>query len=221
MRFFCALMLALAFTACRGGDRDAQPVDTTGAASAESGEPMDTIRAESSAPDSAPGTRGFPDDRRPSGAQPPSGAEPPTRDESQNGSEADDAPVEQDATTPRPSLAARYQLAYVDGEALPVTIDENPDCKVELVDGDLRIRDDGSFDLRASSRTTCGGEPISDDVRTAEGTVDRSGDRLRFEATSGEFFATAMGTFTTEGQIDVDGLDLGGEVTPVDWRFVR
>lgn len=215
MRIFCVLLIAFALAACGGGESEVLHTDTTVAETPYSDRDAveDTAEVIDPAPDEIPG--GIADDDGAPGVQPPP-------DEADGGAAAE-APSrsEADASSARPPLAARYRLAYVEGEPLPVTIDENPDCRVELVQGELRIREDRSFELTASSRTTCGGELINDDRRQAEGRVDPAGDRLHFEATSGEFFAAAQGSFTDNGHINVDTLEFGGEAQPVDWRFLR
>ncbi len=53
------------------------------------------------------------------------------------------------------------------------------------------------------------------------GTVSCGDSRLRFEATTGETFATAVGTYSSDGHIEVDRLIFDAEETPVDWRLLR
>lgn len=218
MRLLSAILIAIVLAACGGGEPDAP--DTTSAAS-DTVAVVDTSLAgipEAFADDDGSDVQSEGQGDRP-GDDRAADAGPPVRGQGSDDPQGLEAPPSAGDNTA--SLAGRYRLALVEGESPPVTIDENPDCKVELVRGDLQIRNDQSFELMAESRTTCGGELINTDRRQAEGTVERSGDRLRFEAASEEIFATAVGTFTSGGHIDVDGLEFGGESTTVDWRFLR
>lgn len=119
------------------------------------------------------------------------------------------------------SLRAVYQLASVEGESLPVTIGEGPECDLQLVNGDLRIDDNLGFVLRTTVHHVCGGERAAEELHTAEGSVARDGVELRFEAHYESLFATARGRRLVDGNILIDRLETEGESHAVEWRFLR
>lgn len=119
------------------------------------------------------------------------------------------------------SLRATYQLASVEGESLPVTIGEGPECDLQLVNGDLRIDDNLEFVLRTTVHHVCGGERAGEELHTAQGSVARDGPGLRFEAHYESLFATARGRRLVDGTILIDRLETEGESHEVEWRFLR
>ncbi len=125
-------------------------------------------------------------------------------------------PIESEAP-----LRATYQLASVEGESLPVTIGEGPECDLQLVHGDLRIDDNLEFVLRTTVHHVCGGERAGEELHTAEGSVARDGPGLRFEARYESLFATAHGRRLVDGTIVIDRLETEGESHEVEWRFLR
>jgi hypothetical protein len=63
-----------------------------------------------------------------------------------------------------PGFVGSYDLRSINGDILPVTVLETLGERVEIVDGNLLIRDDGNFVLDAAVRVTADGqsETISD-----------------------------------------------------------
>lgn len=120
-----------------------------------------------------------------------------------------------------PPLAARYQLATVEGESLPVTIGLGEECELQLANGNLRIQQNMDFEIRTTIQEVCAGERASEDVHTAEGTVSRDGMQLTFEARYDSLFATAYGRHLPEGHIVIETLETEGGEQDVEWRFLR
>ena len=144
-------------------------------------------------------------------------APPPVGDREQEAPTEDPAP-EPDESAP---LAARYQLASVEGESLPVTIGVGPECELQLANGQLWIKESMEFELRTTVQEVCAGERSSDDVHSAEGTVSRDGAQLTFVARYDSLFATARGRYLPEGHIVIETLDTQGDEQEVEWRFLR
>ncbi len=118
-------------------------------------------------------------------------------------------------------LAAPYRLVSVDAALLPVILVEGPDCVVELISGDVRIRDDRTFELKTSTHENCGGEIRNHQLQQAAGMVVLDGARLRFDATDGEAFAVAHGRYLPAGHIVIERLEFEGGEHEVQWEFVR
>ena len=248
--YLAILLLALVFAACGGGEeRDADTVDGPDDAVVDSlieGSADDTVGGPVHEPpvtgEGAPGVRGF-DGAEGEGADPLTGR----TGEDGSGADAGRSGPDQDGTagqTPRggddrddgvaggdrsdqgdggdiSQLAASYQLASVEGQDLPVTIGEGPECDLQLVNGQMRIDERRGFEIRTTVHHVCGGEHAGEEVHTAEGTVQLAGGQLRFDAQYESIFATAYGRRMADGAILINRLETEGESHAVQWRFLR
>lgn len=105
-------------------------------------------------------------------------------------------------TGPTPtSIAGTYQLQTFDGEALPATIVDVPDLKVEILSGNFILASNFTFTTSATFRITESGQ-VSTETETSPGTYAVTGSTVTFTYTAG-------GTDT--GTISGNTLTLTGE----------
>lgn len=72
-----------------------------------------------------------------------------------------------------------WSLVEVSGDALPVVVDVDDDCREEVVGGTLTLAVDGTWTLVTLERETCGGD-VKESEDTEEGRYEAEGDRVRF-----------------------------------------
>lgn len=72
-----------------------------------------------------------------------------------------------------------YRLATVDGQPLPVTVEEEEGCREEVTAATLTLGDDGTWRLEVTERETCG-DAVEEKTETEEGTYTAEGETLRF-----------------------------------------
>lgn len=199
------LLLIVAVAGCGRDSGDAPEPDTTSV--------IDSEKPDTSVADTAESDSSLSEILRQ--AEPPSEAAP---DEA---ADEEVAPPVEDSPPAAASLSGGYRLIRVNGDILPVVLVEGPECDVELVRGDVIIRDDRTFDLQTASQENCDGDVRNEQTHDAVGTVVRDGDRLRFDATDGEAFAVAHGQLVAGGRILIDRLEFEGGEHEVRWEFVR
>lgn len=95
-----------------------------------------------------------------------------------------------DSTGPNDSIAGNYSLRTVNGDPLPLILDEGPGFKDELLDETITIRDNGTFQQQGRFRFTDNGFVTIESYNDA-GTFDRTGTNLAFRFTSDGSTATA------------------------------
>lgn len=78
---------------------------------------------------------------------------------------------------PKVSLAGTYALSTVDGQILPIVV-EDPDLKLELLSGSLSIDGTGRFTESVRLRLTFPGQPPEVVPVSCAGTYTRSGNTL-------------------------------------------
>jgi hypothetical protein len=87
-----------------------------------------------------------------------------------------------DSTGPGSAVAGTYTLRSINGDPVPVTYDESPDFRTEILSGFLRLNANGTFSATHTQRLTVG---TTVTIRTNDtgGTYTLSGDDLilRFE----------------------------------------
>jgi hypothetical protein len=100
-----------------------------------------------------------------------------------------------DSTGPSDELAGVYTLITIDGESLPVIVDQNGDDIAEITEGTLTLDDDGSFDDVTELRITESGQVTTEEDATS-GNWSVSGTTVTFDpiGTAGNY------TMTWDGQ---------------------
>lgn len=244
------LLLALVFAACgEGEEREPDTLEGSDEAVVDSligGPAGDTVGGPVHEPpvtgEGAPGARGFdgadgesPDPLtgrtgegqsedsgdRPDQDQDGAVGETPSRGEDRGEGVAGGGRTDQEDEGDISELAASYQLASVEGQDLPVTIGEGPECDLQLVNGQMRIDEGRRFEIRTMVHHVCDGEHAGEEVHTAEGTVQSAGGQLRFDAQYESIFAVAYGRRLADGAILINQLETEGETHAVQWRFLR
>jgi hypothetical protein len=82
-----------------------------------------------------------------------------------------------DSTGPGGSLAGTYALRSINGDPVPVIIDESGTFRLEMMSGFVRLNANGTFSTRHTVRLTEGNSSI-DVPQDASGTYTRSGEAI-------------------------------------------
>lgn len=118
-----------------------------------------------------------------------------------------------------PAWDGRYRLVRAGGDSLPALVDRRPGCSVQLVYGALTL-DEGRFYFTDTTREGCQGEAPRQESWIAQGTVEASGETLRFHPDSGTAFSAAEGLFRG-AEIRLLRLHTEEGTEEVDWLLVR
>ena len=89
------------------------------------------------------------------------------------------------ASAQAPAQAEVYRLATVEGRALPVVIEQEGDCRDELLGGTLTLEADGEWTLVTQEREVCG-DRVEEDEEREEGRYTVEGQTVRFLDEDGE-----------------------------------
>ena len=84
-----------------------------------------------------------------------------------------------------PGQAEVYRLAEVEGRALPVVIEQEGDCRDELLGATLTLAADGEWTLVTQEREVCG-DRVEEDEEREEGRYTAEGQTVRFLDEDGE-----------------------------------
>ncbi len=99
------------------------------------------------------------------------------------------------------SVVGTWELAEIDGNALPAVIDQDGDCREEIVSATLTVAPDSSWRLESVERDICGND-------TKEEKEQDSG-RYRPDGNNVEFLDSAGKSQKDESGDDVDDLSSG------------
>ena len=101
--------------------------------------------------------------------------------------------------------AETYRLVDVSGGALPVLVEQDGDCRDELLSGTLTLADDGTWVLVTQEREVCG-DRVEEDEEREEGRYTMDGQTVRFLDEDGE---AEEHEEEDAGEIEVDDLSVG------------
>ncbi|HJU72752.1 MAG TPA: hypothetical protein VJ717_03330 [Gemmatimonadaceae bacterium] len=88
-----------------------------------------------------------------------------------------------DSTGPDEGIAGVYTLLTINGQQLPVVVQQQGSDRAEITQGSVTINENGTFTDVTQVRFTISGQ-VSNDTETASGTWTRTGSTLQFSPTS-------------------------------------
>ena len=94
-----------------------------------------------------------------------------------------------DPTRPASAVAGTYALRTANGDPVPAVLFEDQLETFELLDGEIELRADGTFDFALDTRTTIADEP-TEETEALTGTFTVRGRQLTFRADDVTLFAT-------------------------------
>lgn len=94
-------------------------------------------------------------------------------------------------TDPTIEASGTYQLATVNGQNLPVTIQQSGADFIEVLDGTIELRSDNTFSDSTTFRTSEGGEETIE-VEVLSGTYAQSRNTLTFSPETGGAYALSV-----------------------------
>lgn len=130
------------------------------------------------------------------------------------------------ATGPSENFFGAYALALVEGETPPVTVFEGParlpdgqvlTMKLEVLDSEASLDEDGSYFLALVLRMTANGKTLTQSLSN-EGTFERSGSSVEFLSDDPEI-SDFTGTFSG-GRLKLD-LDLMGNGDEYEFTYSK
>jgi hypothetical protein len=101
-----------------------------------------------------------------------------------------------------------FQLVGVAGQPLPVLLEEDGDCREELLSATLTLETDGRWVLATNEREACG-DDIESDEDQEDGTYAVEGQTLRFLDDDGDAPDADDADDDDDQEIDVDDLTTG------------
>lgn len=112
-----------------------------------------------------------------------------------------------------------YRLVSVDGQPLPVTVEEEDGCREEVAEATLTLRESGEWRLEVAEREVCGDAVDEEETDDEAGRYTTEGDTVRFldddaddEADASEEEADEADEADEEddeGELDLDDLGVG------------
>ncbi len=116
-----------------------------------------------------------------------------------------------DSNAPDNSHVGRYALVSVDGESVPITIDDDPDFVVTLLSGDLTLNANNTFVQSVTIAFTIFGASEPPETISCGGRYQRRGTALTLTSTANENCEAATLNATLNGnQVTIS--DQGSEV---------
>lgn len=101
-----------------------------------------------------------------------------------------------------------WSLVEVGGEALPIVVDQEDDCREELIAGTLTVDADGTWTFVTREREICGDDvEVSEDREEGRHVLD--GETVRFLDEDGEPQDDEDGDDDEDGELDVEDLTIG------------
>ncbi|HEY0022926.1 MAG TPA: lipocalin family protein [Longimicrobium sp.] len=108
------------------------------------------------------------------------------------------------------SITGTYTLRTVNGDVVPAVIYDSDSGTEEVLDGSVRLDEDGSGSIIIRVRSTLGGGAPETETRTANGTYTRSGSTITITFLDEGETVTQVGQLQGETLMFMD--DLGGDV---------
>jgi len=100
-----------------------------------------------------------------------------------------------------------YQLVQVAGNALPTQIEQEGDCREEVLSGTLTLDTDGGWELVTRERETCG-DQVEEEEESETGAYRAEGDVIRF-MDDDEDDDRNEAADDDDGELDLDDLATG------------
>jgi hypothetical protein len=120
---------------------------------------------------------------------------------------------------PGAQVEGQYELAAINDGGLPATVQETDGCRVEVVDGSLRL-EGGRFAFQNRTREVCGNTQQEPVMHAAGGRYELTGDEIILRTDVGDAFAQARGTADSTA-VTLRELSTVAGAETVTWRFER
>lgn len=105
-----------------------------------------------------------------------------------------------------------YRLVAIDGQSLPVVVETEDDCREEVTEATLTLRDNNEWLLEIGEREVCGDAVEDEEMEEEEGTYAKDGDTIRFsgdDESDDEDTAEDEDEAEEEDEVELDDLTVG------------